>query len=131
MEKMQFKEFVWPQNPETTQIKFVRPVLFERKMDGTVEFFGLGPGCRTLTGKGVFSGNSAYADFLQLSNLLYEKTPGVLRLPIWQDWYAFLTEITAIQEPREKYVAYSFTFREADANGNILNDSEGILVQKP
>ena len=131
MEKMQYKDFTWTDNPEELSIKFVRPVLFERKTDGTVEFYGLGPGCRTLTGKGVFSGPGAYGVFIRLSNLLYDSAPGELKLPFWQDWNAYLTEVTALQKPRENYVEYHLTFREADADGNVLNSSEGILVEKP
>lgn len=131
MEKMQFKDFAWPENPENMSIKFVRPVLFERKTDGTMEFYGLGPGCRTLTGNGVFSGPKAYNTFLRLSNLLYDSEPGKLQIPILQDWSAYLTEIVATQKPRKNYVAYSVTFREADVNGKVLNSSEAILVEKP
>lgn len=130
MEKMQYKTFTWPENPENMSLEFIRPVLFERQQDGTVDFYGLGPGCRTLKGSGVFSGPTAYNTFLRLCNLLYDSEPGTLVLPVWQDWSAYLTGITAMQKPRENYVEYSFTFREADTNGDILNPSETILVEK-
>ena len=131
MEKLKFKNFTFPENPETMSIQFVRPVLFERKTDGTIEYYGLGRGCRTLTGSGVFFGPQAYNQFVTLSNLLYDGQPGTLVLPILQDWSAYLTQIEAIQTPMENYVAYRFTFREADEDGKIMNPSERILIEKP
>ena len=131
MEKLRFKDFAWPANPESMSVDFIRPVLFERKLDGTVEFFGLGACCRTLTGKGVFSGPGAYNTFRTLSNMVYDREPGLLQIPIWQDWSAYLTRVTALQKPKENYVEYTFTFREADETGNILNSSEAVLVEKP
>ena len=130
MEKLKFKDFVFPQNPETLTIQFVRPVLFERKADGTVDFYGLGPGCRTLTGTGPFAGPQAYTKFAALSNLLYDSEPGTLELPILQDWSAYLTQLEATQTPSENYVTYRFTFREADDKGRVMNPSERVLVEK-
>lgn len=130
MEKLKFKDFTFPENPETMSIQFVRPVLFERKTDGTVEFYGLGPGCRTLTGSGVFFGPLAYTRFITLSNMVYDSNPGTLELPILQDWSAYLTQVEATQTPTENYVAYRFTFREADAKGRVMNPSERVLIEK-
>lgn len=131
MDKLKYKTFTFPENPETMEIQFVRPVLFERKTDGTVEYYGLGRGCRTLTGSGAFFGPQAYRNFILLSNLLYDGQPGTLELPILQNWSAYLTQVEATQTPTETYVAYRFTFREADENGNIMNPSERILIEKP
>ncbi len=130
MEKLKFKDFTFPENPETMSIQFVRPVLFERKTDGTVEFYGLGPGCRTLTGSGAFFGPLAYTRFITLSNMVYDSEPGTLELPILQDWSAYLTQVEATQTPTENYVAYRFTFREADAKGRVMNPSERVLIEK-
>lgn len=130
MEKLKFKDFTFPENPETMSIQFVRPVLFERKTDGTVEFYGLGPGCRTLTGSGAFFGPLAYTRFITLSNMVYDSSPGTLELPILQDWSAYLTQVEATQTPTENYVAYRFTFREADAKGRVMNPSERVLIEK-
>ena len=130
MEKLKFKDFTFPENPETMSIQFVRPVLFERKTDGTVEFYVLGPGCRTLTGSGAFFGPLAYTRFITLSNMVYDSEPGTLELPILQDWSAYLTQVEATQTPTENYVAYRFTFREADAKGRVMNPSERVLIEK-
>ena len=130
MEKLKFKDFTFPENPETMSIQFVRPVLFERKTDGMVEFYGLGPGCRTLTGSGAFFGPLAYTRFITLSNMVYDSEPGTLELPILQDWSAYLTQVEATQTPTENYVAYRFTFREADAKGRVMNPSERVLIEK-
>ena len=130
MEKLKFKDFTFPENPETMSIQFVRPVLFERNTDGTVEFYGLGPGCRTLTGSGAFFGPLAYTRFITLSNMVYDSEPGTLELPILQDWSAYLTQVEATQTPTENYVAYRFTFREADAKGRVMNPSERVLIEK-
>ena len=130
MEKLKFKDFTFPENPETMSIQFVRPVLFERKTDGTVEFYGLGPGCRTLTGSGAFFGPLAYTRIITLSNMVYDSEPGTLELPILQDWSAYLTQVEATQTPTENYVAYRFTFREADAKGRVMNPSERVLIEK-
>lgn len=79
----------------------------------------MGPVKRTVTGKGAFLGDTAYADFLELIRLFDEAECGLLVHPVWGTYNMYFTELELIQEPKYNYVAYRFEFREADADGAI------------
>lgn len=119
MDKLVFKDFTWPQNPEYFRQSFVREPIYIRVEDGEPVFSGMGPLKRTITGSGSFLGPSAYTDFQKLINLCNAKEAGMLKHPIWGNVNVYLTELEMAQEPRADYVAYSFKFQEADTNGAI------------
>ncbi len=118
MEKLQFKGFTWPVNPEKYQQKYQREPVYLKDEEGNTYYAGMGPLKLTVTGSGAFSGATAYADFLRLAALC-DGVPGGLDHPAWGLNQAFLTELELSQEPRENYVAYRFAFRGADGNGEI------------
>lgn len=115
MDNMTFKTFTWPVNPERYAVQSRRVPVYS----DTDAFTGLGPVLRTITGSGAFFGADAYTSFQSLSALLADGTAGTLVHPVWGSLTAFLTELTLAQEPRAAYVAYTFTFREADSSGGI------------
>ena len=119
MEKMSFKTFIWPQNPHTYQEVWLRePVYYKNDLDVTV-FDDMGPMKRTITGKGVFFGDTAFASFQALAKLFEDKTTGTLSHPVWGNRNVWFTGLELTQEPKVNYVSYSFTFREADSDGVI------------
>ena len=119
MDKMQFKTFIWPNNPEQYEVEAVRQPVYVKNEDGSDRFAGLGSLCRTMTGSGAFAGAGAYDSFKALQALMGEATSGALTHPVWQSSTVYLTRLKLRQEPLEDYVAYEFTFREADAAGTI------------
>lgn len=119
MTQMQFKTFTWPNNPERYQVEFVRPVVYRKNDAGQEVFVGLGGNCRSMTGSGAFVGEDAYENFKKLEALVYENTTGTLTHPVWQSSKVYFTRLKLLQEPIENYVAYEFTFQEADASGAI------------
>lgn len=119
MGNLQYKNFVWPQNPERYQQHYVCEPVYTKNDAGETVFSGMGPVKRTFTGSGVFFGSSAYENFKTLATLFAEKKPGGLNHPIWGLHQAFFTELELTQEPRSDYVAYRFAFREANTDGEI------------
>ena len=119
MDKMQFGTFVWPENPENYQEICIRKPVYTQTEDGTTVFSGMGVVKRTITGSGVFSGSGAYTKFQTLAARMKQTAPETLKHPVWGDRSAYLTELTSTLEARDDYVAYSFTFQEADSNGGI------------
>ena len=119
MEKMQYKTFTWPQNPASFSISCLREPVYETLGDKSVEFKGLGPLKRTITGRGVFTGTGAYTSFKSLMALMNQTAAGQLVHPVWGSFSAVLLELKLEQKPMENYVDYSFTFREADSSGSI------------
>lgn len=119
MDKLLYKSFSWPQNPEYYRQSFVREPVYVKDEEGNVTFEGLGPLKRTITGSGAFFGDTAYTDFQKLAALCDTAVAGALVHPIWGRVSAFLTKLEMTQEPRADYVAYSFTFQVADADGAI------------
>lgn len=119
MEKLQYKTFVWPNNPERYQQSYVREPVYTKDESGKTVFSGMGPMKRTFSGSGVFFGSTAYDDFKELAALFATGTPGGLNHPIWGLHQAYFTELELTQEPKANYVAYRFEFREADEDGAI------------
>ena len=119
MDKLKFRTFTWPENPETFHIQAVMEPEYTINGDGTIEYTGMGPLCRIITGKGVFQGARAVENFNALSVIMATSKAGDLIHPVWGTIYAYLTGLTMEQESREDCIVYTFTFREADESGMI------------
>lgn len=119
MTSMRFKTFVWPENPQTYREELLRSPVYQRATDGTMQFQGLSPLHRTITGAGAFTGPQAYTQFQALRALLDETTAGLLTHLVWQGGQVFFTELRLTQGPQPEYVAYEFTFLAADKSGGI------------
>ncbi len=117
MEKLSFKTFVWPQNPHTYQEENVREPVYEKNENGEDVFQGMGYLKRTITGSGVFLGDTAFSQYQKLEALFGETTPGDLEHPVWGIRYCYFTGLELTQEPKENCVSYRFTFQQAMANG--------------
>lgn len=117
MEKMSFKTFVWPQNPRRYQEETSRDAVYEKNEADEDVFRGMGLMKRTITCEGAFFGEGAFAQYQKLEKLFEETTPGDLEHPVWGIRYCYLTGLELTQEPKENYVSYKATFRQALANG--------------
>lgn len=119
MEKMRFRMFDWPENPEQFGLWAVCTPEYTQTEYGTYDYTGMGPLCRVYTGQGVFCGEEAVQNFNALAVLMATRAPGELSHPVWGTTNAYLTELRMSQNSRPDYIEYSFTFREADEKGSI------------
>lgn len=119
MDKLKYKFWTWPENPETFRIEAVMQPMYTIADDGTISYEGLGPLCRIITGSGVFRGADAKEDFNALAVIMATGTVGDLVHPVWGTIQAYLTGLKMEEESRENCIVYSFTFREADESGKI------------
>lgn len=120
MDKMKFRMFRWPENPEQFGIYMVCEPQYQLNSIGQYDYTGMGPMCRVYTGSGVFFGPDAVEWFNALQVLMSTRAPGELYHPVWgTSKAAYLTELQMAQESRPDYIQYSFTFREADEKGSI------------
>ena len=120
MEKLKYKSFTWPENPQQYRVESRRDMMSHVDEAGMQQFDGLGPWKRIITGNGSFLGPEAYNAFKILQELTMNREAGLLVHPVWGTVSAFLTELVLEQEPRTDYVAYSFVFREADTEGKLI-----------
>lgn len=119
MDKLKFRYWTWPENPETFLIDAVMEPLYTIADDGTISYQGLGPLCRVITGKGVFHGPDANNAFNALSVMMAGGKDGDLIHPVWGTIKAYLVGLKMEEGSRDEYIAYSFTFRECDESGMI------------
>ena len=119
MDKLVYKNYVWPQNPDHYRQTCVREPVYGKNSANETVFMGMGPLQRTITGSGVFVGATAYHDFKELVKVFEESTYGGLIHPVWGTFRCFFTELQLTQEPRADYVAYTFEFRDSDSDGGI------------
>lgn len=121
MDKLSFKSFVWPRNPEYYRQEFSREPEYMEDADGSSKLVGVGPLRLVISGSGTFTGDTAHEDFRALAELCGSDEAGKLIHPIWGETTAYLAKLEMSQEPRADYVAYSFTFQAGDDYGNILD----------
>ncbi len=119
MNKLSFKDFIWPANPEEYHEDFVRDALYDKNYAGDNVFCGMGPMKRVITGSGAFFGINAYTDFNQLATLFAQSSTGTLTHPVFGERTVYFTKLQMSQSPKSDYVAYSFEFMEVDENGAI------------
>ncbi len=119
MDKLSFKTFTWPINPEVYQEDCVRDPLYAKTDDGNTVFSGMGPLKRVITGSGAFFGTDASVNFAELSALFASAESGVLNHPVLGTRTVYFTRLRMTQSPKPDYVAYSFEFAEADKDGAI------------
>lgn len=114
MANLQYKDFVWPNDPETYQETVTREPQYT---SGT--YSGMGSLQRVITGSGAFVGSNAYSDWNQLMDLAKQTSPGYLTHPVWGQRYCYLTKLTLEQECHTNFLRYSFAFTEAKADGTV------------
>ena len=119
MQRMSYKGWVWPQNPEKFEQKYLREPVYYKNSQKVWVFAGMGPLKRTIRGEGAFYGNDAFSDFKALAALFANEASGELVHPVWGTVQAYFTELEMTQEPRENEISYRFAFREADMNDAV------------
>ena len=119
MEKLIYQTFTWPVNPETYHEDFRREAVYARTDGGDTVFSGMGPMKRVITGSGAFFGSDAYTNFNKLAALFAAGGMGTLTHPVCGARTVYFTQLQMTQSPKSDYVAYSFEFSEADADGAI------------
>lgn len=75
---MQYKSYVWPHNPRTYTIQYVRKVAVHKVPFGRYAMQDLGLGRRVMKGEGEFYGAGAYEEFKKLASVFYHSGPGDL-----------------------------------------------------
>ncbi len=110
--QMRYKNYIWPNNPETYTISFTREVAAHKIPFGRCALQDLGMGCRVMEGEGEFFGEDAYREFQRLATVFYQGGPGVLVHPVWQTTNAYFTSLELVQQPLKDYVRYRFSFLE-------------------
>lgn len=123
LSKMRFKEFVWPNNPETCQLRLQRKVASHKYPGGGYTLEDLGQEQRVLTGSGAFYGEGAYRTMEALTEVFSQTGAGALYHPVIRFRQAVFTELELTQEPRADFVAYRFTFRE-DGTGQTSDSAQ-------
>ena len=110
---MQYKTFVWVNNPKSYTLSCERLTAAHKIPLGDYCVQDLGRSCTVLRGEGEFFGAGAYTQFRRLMEEFRSPGAGALRHPVWQCSRAYFTRLELAQEPREDYVAYSFEFCDA------------------
>ena len=118
MDKMTFKTFTWPNNPENYREELVREPIHVK--NGVYwNYYGMQPVKRVITGNGAFFGPDALENFKTLAALFADAEAGALTHPVWGSRTVYFTALELHQSIKPEYVAYSFEFRETDENGNL------------
>ena len=127
LSSMRYKNYIWPNNPETYSISFTRSIAEHKIPYGRSVVQDLGMGCRRMEGEGEFFGENAYEEFKKLATVFYEGGAGVLVHPVWQTTKAYFVSLSLVQKPLRDYVRYRFAFVEPVESEAALEESEGAI----
>ena len=117
LETMRYKEYEWPVNPHTYREERILEPEYSKDELGNDVFNGMKPVQLRISGAGAFWGDTAASDFRRLASYFIDEEPGDLVHPLWGTRYCYFTNLKMIQEPKEDYIAYEFTFEQSHANG--------------
>lgn len=126
---MRYKNFIWPNNPESCQWGMERCVARYQYPGGDYLLEDLGVNTRVFTGSGVFFGKYAYDNMKKLTDIFSQEGPGELYHPVIRFHQAYFTELEFLEEPKENYVAYRFRFQE-DGGEPGQEKAEADMVRK-
>ena len=128
--RMQYKGFVWPNNPETYTLSCEHLTAVHKLPFGGFSVQDLGKTATVLRGEGEFFGPSAYAHFCALEAVFAEKGSGVLLHPVWSGHNVVFTKLLLTQQPRKDYVAYHFEFcEEGTSEQELAQGYEGAAYE--
>jgi nucleoid-associated protein YgaU len=110
---MRFKEYVFPNNPESCTLVCERSVGRHKYPNRPgEEMEDLDPDAMILSGNGEFIGVDAYEQWLKLFGVYESKGPGLMVHPIFPLKEMVFKKLETKVEPRPNYVAFSFEFWE-------------------
>ncbi len=131
MTAMQFKTFIWPHNPKIFQARLERRVAALKHPGGGYTLQDLGVERRVFEGEGEFFGENAYEQFQALANVFCDSGAGTLYHPAWGGSSAYFTQLELLEEPRENYVAYQFTFVAEPPEAAVQSAAEKTVQSAP
>lgn len=109
---LRFNGDILPHNPHTLKIYYSRDIK-KISIPNYGEIYGdYGKNSRIITGEGELSGDNAVKRFLKLTELHDNGTVGILTLPEMDPFYAELSELSLIREPKDGVIGYKFKFIE-------------------
>ena len=110
---MQFRNFIWPNEPSSLRVTSRRRTALLEEPGGGWTLQDLGTAARTVTGEGVFFGDSAKANLYSLLSLFRKGGIGMVRHPQWGNINVYPQELDYWLEPEENCIHYRFSFLEA------------------
>ena len=120
---MRFDGIHLSHNPKALRVQRRQTVRSERLLSGgAAETVSIEP--EIISGTAELFGESCLSDYEKLEQLCRSGRAAALSAPFLGAFSAVLTEITLAAEPREDYIAVSFTFK-ATANGSHQEPKHG------
>ena len=119
MEKLVYKSFIWPRNPDTYREEWSREGVYHKNDLGDDVFDGMGMKKCTITGTGVLLGETAFEDYRALMELFSQVTAGTLEHPQFGFRQCYFTGFEVTQEPVENCIHYKFSFEVAQNDGYL------------
>lgn len=112
---MRYKDYLFAHNPARIELSGAAQLASCVCPGIGVAVQHLGPGQRRISGRGVFFGDDALAQFRRLQAVFYEKTPGLLCLPDLPAIKAYFSALSLLGEGAGDVIEYAFEFLEDSA----------------
>lgn len=109
---LQLGDFIWPNDPETLRVTYLRKVDIEAAEDGLWTVTNVARMGRSFEGEGLFFGENAYESFRSLAQYLYSGEKVTLVHPQWTKANVLLTELEVTEECRKNVLHYRFRLVE-------------------
>lgn len=109
---LRFNGNILPHNPHTLKVFYARDIKKISIPNYGEVYSDYGKNARIVTGVGELCGDNALKDFSKLTKLHNSGTTGILTLPEADPFYAVLSELSLIREPKDGVIGYKFKFIE-------------------
>lgn len=109
---MKYKDFTWPVNPVKLEVKQQKNVK-EMIIPFSVAYSkSIGMSNKKVSGKGYFTGEKAWENYLELKEVFEKEGVGSLHLPGYNPFNAIMENLVFVGEPGANLIEYSFSFIE-------------------
>lgn len=109
---MRFMGYTLNHNPHTIEVTDVANISEEVVVFALPVVFNIGSSAVTVKGEGVFYGENAFDQYLELRSLYKKCEVGVLSLSGINPFNAYLAKLELKCTPKDNYVEYKFMFIE-------------------
>ncbi|MEE0060699.1 MAG: LysM domain-containing protein [Acutalibacteraceae bacterium] len=109
---MRFMGYTLYHNPHTLTVTSSANILQQNVFMSTAVVHNVGNNATIVKGEGVFYGESAFEQYMQLKHLYNTCKAGVLSVSDINPMYAYLSELKLKCTPVDDYVEYTFAFTE-------------------
>lgn len=127
---MRFRDFRWPNDPETVTLERERALRDAAAPFGGPHWQDLGETARVAAGEGEFFGEGRWESYGELEREWARGGVGALSLPGLEPFLARLARLELVGTPEQGVLRYRFVFREESGGEAESGGARAVIAQE-